>query len=513
MERIGDYEILSRLGSGGMAEVFLARAHGPRGFHRPVVIKRILPALAHRPSFIDMFLDEAEVVASLHHPNIVQIIELRDDDGLYMVMEYLEGESTSSLRRRRLAVDRQPFQASTVAHLVACVCAALDAAHNARSSNGLPRGIVHRDVAPENVFVTYDGHVKLLDFGVVWRADRLALTEAGHVKGKYPYMSPEQANRQTLDGRSDLFSLGALAYELSTGIRLFERESQYQTLCAVCEAPIPPPSEVISGFDPGLERIIMRALERDLDKRYQSAREMRLDALRLYEPILIEPPEERLSRQMHRLFADRIAERRRLLANVRAGRPVTHVTSAEVASFDVIPDRHSSVRYVAEPLGSGRRILLFVGGTLFAIGAAFALAAYTLSTPEEVLPSQIQSSVPAVAAVDPLQPTPLPANVQINLTTAPSGADVLIDGRLVGRAPGHFEVTRGDRAVEVLIRRKGFVPYRTEIVPANDVTLHFTLELQPPPPPPPLPPPPAPRVEHRKHSSSTKSSSKYEQFD
>src|SRR5262245_61887209 len=214
-ERIGRYEVVGELAIGGMATILLGRLVGPRGFEHPVVIKRILPHLAKMPEFVDMFVDEARIVAGIRHPNVVQVTELGcEGDELFLVMEYLEGESVGGLLRRIWTQDGEIDRALAV-YIVAEACAGLHAAHELTDEAGKLRGLVHRDISPQNMFVTYSGAVKVLDFGIAQAADRLTRTEAGQVKGKFAYMSPEQCLSQPLDRRSDVFALGVVLYELT----------------------------------------------------------------------------------------------------------------------------------------------------------------------------------------------------------------------------------------------------------------------------------------------------------
>src|SRR5579859_5578064 len=207
--RIGRYDVVGLLAIGGMAEVFLGRIQGPNGFQRPVVIKRILPHLSRQKPFVDMFVDEARIVARLHHPNIVQVFEHGCCDGeLFLAMEYLEGESLAGvLRRAKVRGTRIAYEVA--AHIVAGACAGLHAAHELADPDGVPCELVHRDVSPQNILVTYGGHVKVLDFGVAKVRDRAAArTEAGQLKGKFAYMAPEQTDNRPIDRRADIFSIG-----------------------------------------------------------------------------------------------------------------------------------------------------------------------------------------------------------------------------------------------------------------------------------------------------------------
>ena len=278
-ERVGRYEVAGRLATGGMAEILLGRLVGPSGFERPLVIKRILPHLAEQQSFVSMFLDEARLAAQIRHPNVVSVSELgQEGDDLYLVMEYLEGENAAGLIRRSMVTGKNTDFA-LCAYIVAEACAGLHAAHELTDPDGNPLRLVHRDVSPQNIFVTYGGAVKVLDFGIAKAADRITQTEAGQLKGKFDYMSPEQCRGRALDRRSDVFALGIVLYELTTRKRLFKRSNKLAMLEAVCRDPIYPPSKLIKGYPAALERVLMKALKRDPDARYATAAEMRRDLL------------------------------------------------------------------------------------------------------------------------------------------------------------------------------------------------------------------------------------------
>jgi eukaryotic-like serine/threonine-protein kinase len=230
---MGRYEIVATLASGGMAEILLARLDGAEGFQRPVVVKRILPQLARTRSYRDMFVDEARIVAGIRHPNVVQVHELgQQDDELFLVMEYLDGESLGSLMRRLWSRGRR-MDRDVAAWVVAEACAGLHAAHELTDEDGLPRNLVHRDVSPHNVFLGYQGGVKVLDFGIAQASERITKTETGQVKGKFEYMSPEQIQSRPLDRRADVFALGVLLYELTTARRLFKRPSLPRVIDAI----------------------------------------------------------------------------------------------------------------------------------------------------------------------------------------------------------------------------------------------------------------------------------------
>ncbi len=324
--RIGRYDIVARLASGGMAEILLARLLGPSGFQRALVIKRILPHLAAEKSFREMFLDEARIVASIRHPNVVQVNELgADGEDLFLAMEYIEGESTAGLMRR-LHLKGETLPRGLAAYIVAEACAGLHAAHELTDASGKVLSIVHRDASPHNLFISYNGVVKVLDFGIATAADRIARTEAGQFKGKFEYASPEQCKGVTLDRRSDVFALGAVLWELTTGRRIFKRGSNLEMLKAICEQPIPPPRSVDPAYPEALSRVVMRALSRSRRRRYQTALEMRQDLLavaRELSPSLT--PEDDLAALMRRLFADRMQEKADTLRRVQQGTTVARL--------------------------------------------------------------------------------------------------------------------------------------------------------------------------------------------
>ena len=268
---IGRYVVVRKLAEGGMAEIFLAAAQGPEGFEKEVVIKRIRPGFANDPSFVQMFVEEAKVVSRLSHANIVQIIDFaRHEQTYYLAMEYVRGRSLSEAhkRARELSVPLPPV---LVAHLGQEVARGLAYAHRL-SDGGHPLELVHRDVTPHNILLSYDGAVKLTDFGIAKASNRA--TSSGMLKGKFAYMSPEQARGERVDPRTDVFALGVTLWELLTSGRLFDAESDVGELRAVQEREVLAPSVLNPEVDEELDRVILRALDRDVSRRYQSAQEL-----------------------------------------------------------------------------------------------------------------------------------------------------------------------------------------------------------------------------------------------
>ena len=273
--RLSRYRLLSSLAQGGMAELFLAVQEGPAGFEKEVVLKRVLPHLARDASFISMFLDEARLAARLSHPHIVQVTDFGEENGVYFLcMERLVGMDLAAILHAHKEKQRL-FPAPVAAVILSAVCDALHYAHTLTDARGQALGIVHRDLSPSNLFVTDQGAVKVLDFGIAKARGRAVQTEAGQIKGKIQYMSPEQAMGEELDDRSDLFSLGSVLYEMMTGTRPFKRDDAIQSLRAVVEGRPQPARLLRADIPPKLEAIIQRAMHPKREERFQSAEQMR----------------------------------------------------------------------------------------------------------------------------------------------------------------------------------------------------------------------------------------------
>ncbi|MEO7093277.1 MAG: serine/threonine-protein kinase, partial [Polyangiales bacterium] len=327
--RFGKYTLLRRMATGGMAEIFLALQRSVAGFEKLIVIKRILPAMNGDRGFIDMLLHEARVAASLSHPNIVQTIDVGQVDGNYFIaLEHVHGEDLRSIVRqmKKKGVMQFPFE-----HAIAIIlgmCAGLSYAHERRDLDGTPLSIVHRDVSPQNVIVGFAGDVKVVDFGVAKSGSQTAeSTKSGQLKGKVPYMSPEQARGEEVDWRSDIFAVGVMLFELTTGKRLFKGATEYETLKLIIEREYPRPSWVSTGYPPALETIVMRALEKDREKRYQSAREMQADLEAFVRDEKLPVSSIALAEFMKTLFEEKLAAQKEALMQ---GRQLAEIIAAEV---------------------------------------------------------------------------------------------------------------------------------------------------------------------------------------
>ena len=267
----GKYHLLERINVGGMAEVFKAKTCGVEGFERFVAVKRILPAIAEDREFISMFIDEAKIAVRLNHANIAQIFDLGSVDERYFItLEYVFGKDLRAIFDRCLE-QGEPMPVPQAAYVIMKVCEGLDYAHGKRDSSGAMLNLVHRDVSLQNVMVSYDGEIKLVDFGIAKAAGRASGTQAGILKGKFGYMSPEQVRGLPVDRRSDIFAVGICLYELITGERLFRGASDFSTLEKVRNVEILPPTTFNRRIPEELEQIMLRALEGDADERYPSA--------------------------------------------------------------------------------------------------------------------------------------------------------------------------------------------------------------------------------------------------
>jgi hypothetical protein len=275
--RVGKYVLVRRVAKGGMAELYLANQNGPQGFERQVAIKRILPNLIHDKSFIAMFLSEAKIAAQLAHPNIIRVYDLgKVGESYYIAMEFVDGldlEWISGLlarENRRMPVE---FVASTCAR----VCDALHYAHQQTDQEGRPLNIIHRDVTPGNVMVSYGGGVKLVDFGIAKATAQIERTGVGVVKGKFYYLSPEQTLNVPIDHRADIFALGVTLYELTTGKRPFDGSDVGAIVKSIRDEEPPAPANFVPGYPLALSNIVMKAIEKDRLRRYHHAREMQAD--------------------------------------------------------------------------------------------------------------------------------------------------------------------------------------------------------------------------------------------
>jgi eukaryotic-like serine/threonine-protein kinase len=311
---LGRYELLMPVARGGMASVWAARLKGTRGFQKLVAIKTMLPGLVDDPSFERMFLDEASLASQVRHPHVIEIMDLGEQDRiLYLVMEWVSGEALSIIMK--YAATRGGIPLPIAVHIATQTCRGLHQAHELRDSDGVLVGLVHRDVSPQNVLVTYDGVVKIVDFGVAKATARLdTQTEAGQLKGKIAYMSPEQLRGEKIDRRTDVFAMGILLYMMTTGKHPFRGDDQAQTIGRISsDEPAILPSTLMPGYPVGLEACVMQALAKDAAKRYPSANDMLLGLTRALPSVMRESTDEEVSEFIRRLLPDRLERQKQAI--------------------------------------------------------------------------------------------------------------------------------------------------------------------------------------------------------
>ncbi len=349
---LGRYRLCFEIASGGMASVYLARAEGPAGFGKVFAVKQIHPHLAKERQFQEMFMDEARLAARLNHPNVCGVIDFGEVDGSYYItMEYLMGETLAAIQRRvarrsaDLPVDDYVGYACKIIHDVA---EGLHSAHELKDNEGNPMELIHRDISPQNLYVTYDGGVRVVDFGVARARSRTHHTKTGSIKGKFSYMAPEQIRGESIDRRVDVWALGVTLWETLCLRRLFRRESEGSTILAVIEGSVPSVSEFNSAVPPEVEAIVMKALARDPDARYPTVREMGRDLARFLgkRPDPIGAGE--LAEWMQSLFVDNIVEKRALVQQALKPTRAGSILSRDLTSLPPVGQSQAQLKVPAQ---------------------------------------------------------------------------------------------------------------------------------------------------------------------
>ncbi|MBM4378835.1 MAG: protein kinase [Deltaproteobacteria bacterium] len=318
--RLGKYEIVCRLSTGGMSVIFLAFTRGISGFRKYVVLKQILPDVKGEDEFVRMFLDEAKITAGFNHPNIAQVFDLDVAEGeLFLTMEFVPGATLVEVARGCRAA-REPIPMGLALQSVRDTAVALHYAHTFTDPFGNPQPVIHRDIAEKNIMVTYEGVTKLLDFGIAKSLAGHSRTSVGMVKGTSGYMSPEQIRGEKLDARTDVFSLGVVLHELLTGVRLFAARSTEEALLAPLQQVVEPPSRQNPDVSPELDKVVLRCLERDRAARFGTALELARELERAVAPGTLWNPEESAA-FMQRIFAERREQTRQLLSSSAAPSP------------------------------------------------------------------------------------------------------------------------------------------------------------------------------------------------
>jgi serine/threonine protein kinase len=483
--QFGKYTLFERIGRGGMADVYKGRVSGPQGFERVFVVKRILPHLSEDPTFIKMFVEEAKLSARLAHPNIVQIFELGAVDGEYFIsMEYIRGHDLAETMRA-IWKTMGPPRPELVAYIGREACRALSYAHSLSDERGRALGMIHRDVSPSNIMISYEGAVKLLDFGIAKAlGEAQDQTKSGTMKGKYAYMAPEQTEGDDVDQRIDIFSCGIVLHEVLTGRRLFKGTNDVLTIERVRRCDVPPPSQQNPMVPPELDAIILRALARDRDKRYASAADM-ADALDdVVHQARFQPTH--LAQLLHDLFpiaggapSPRLsvnASSQVTSSSIRALRsptvpPVTRTntvtaTPSRSAVANMQPAEEVSLKPKPKWRGpaAAALALVVVGFIVWKGGVA-----------RKLLPGEDPARLQA--ASDPSK------RFHVLVKSEPSGADIFVDGELFGATPVTLPIDlNGKSAVKLILRKEGYEDYEQRVINEMPLSINLKARVVDPPP-------------------------------
>jgi hypothetical protein len=489
--QLGKYRVIHRIAFGGMAEIYLALASGIQGFEKYVVLKRILPQFAANHELIRMFLQEARLAAILDHANIAQVHDIGEEGGVYFfTMEYLHGEDGRRIMKG-LAERDQAMPLEHAVHILIDAAAGVHFAHEKKGPDGNSLGIVHRDLSPSNIVVTYAGGVKVVDFGVAKIAADPELSGRYSLKGKLAYMSPEQIAQGTVDRRSDVFSLGIVLYELTTRRRLFKAANEVETMKQVLDAKVAKPSDLVPGYPPELERIVMRALERSVERRYQTARELQFDLEAFARDQRIQISSAALAEWMEKTFGPKreiwhelpalVAQAREAKApeSTAATRKVPHAVLAKMAPFPRARVRGRRMATAATML-----LVLLVGGGAFALLRRSASEPPSGSGGGTVLVVAENGNVAVEPAASPEMAGGAMPGVASPTASAPPGATVPASApprgsaspsRRSPRSPGapeDFSAVVAKRAVDI---RRCFAQADGDDVSRSEISLRFEV--------------------------------------
>jgi len=487
----GKYRLIAELGSGGMAEVFLAVSPGPAGFGKLLVVKRLRPNLAEDPDFVAMFMDEARLAARLNHPNVVQTNDVGQlGDQYYIAMEFLDGQPLHRVQSK----GAKSGGFSKELNYLTCVdlLAGLHYAHELKDYDGTPIGIVHRDVSPQNVFVTYEGSVKVVDFGIAKATGRAQETAAGVLKGKIRYMSPEQAINLNVDRRADIFCVGVMVWEIATGERFWSRDlndvAVIQKLLS-CDFPTSPAS-MYEGIPPEIDRICRKALAPIAGDRYSSAQEMQkdLEAFLNREGKIIDYRRE-LGPAVAAMFADGRDELQAVingqLARLKDDPSHGSLKMAVLDSSEFGPASSSKndaativsvseVMGVSSPAPGGSEKSPAKMGRWGLIGVVILSGLIGLG-----VTLRRKSQTPAAGIATSVGQDQVPQrSVRIRIAAPYSSARILIDGKVVAN-PFQQEVPSAPDVRAVRIEAPGFIPYMASLVFDRDIDREITLEVLP----------------------------------
>jgi serine/threonine-protein kinase len=505
------FRILDRLGHGGCAEVFLAVSEGAAGFSKLVVLKEPRPEFLERVDGREMFLTEARVAARLNHPNVVQTLEVIDAEPPRIVMEYLEGQTLLALAKK--AGPALTLELSC--RILADALLGLHHAHNLTDYDGKGLGLVHRDANPNNIFITFEGQVKLLDFGIAKMEQTSVHTEAGVIKGKIRYMPPEQFMGEGIDRRTDIFAIGVVLWEAMTGKRMWAGMPDYAVMKALLDGDIAEPRSLKPDVPDELNRICMRALAADKSQRYDTAELMSADLEAYLDTTARRATSRDLARLVSTTFAEeREANKRRIdhqlgevgsfSADYKTLRRALHDGAASAVrdlrgASDDPPSGGSHLRETRveprRPPGDGRRgklaigvgvgvLVILLGGAVrwatsrsganSPVAAVAATAAAATAVASTATPAASEQPVaPAASTVTRNDEAPKEVHVAISVT--PANAQLFLDGNRVATTPLITTLPAGTKVHRVRAVAQGFVPAQAEFVPNKDIDLSLTL--------------------------------------
>ena len=482
--QFGKYTLFERIGRGGMAEVYKGRIQGPAGFERVFVVKRILPHLSDDTAFIKMFVEEAKMSARLNHPNIVHIFELGAVDGEYFIsMEYIRGHDLSETMRaiwKALGAPRPEL----VSYIGREACRGLAYAHNLTDENGRPLGMIHRDVLLSNVMLSYEGVVKMLDFGIAKAlGDGAEQSKSGTLKGKYAYMAPEQTEGDNIDNRSDIFACGIVLHEVLTGRRLFKGQNDVQTIERVRRCDVAPPSAQNPAVPPELDHIVLKALQRDPARRWSNAADM-ADALDdIVHAARFQPTH--LQQILYDLFppeggapAPRTGSQRSVSRGSTGGGLSAHTRSRTVPPIArTVSGAHPMP---IEPVGSAPASLKPKSKFPSALLAVVVLGAAGFGG-WKYLTGNRNPDVRATTTSDPSR------KFHVYVKSSPDGADIYLgEGkRPIGATPVTLPIDlTGVASVKLKLKKVGYEDYEQIVVDDTPLSIQMTVVGGPPPPPP-----------------------------
>ena len=461
----GRYFLIDKIAVGGMAEVFKAKSFSHGGFEKLLVIKRIRQHLTENEDFVEMFIDEAKISVELQHPNIVQIYDFgRIAENYFIAMECVEGKDVKGLLRK-LAERRKVLPMEYAVYIAHEMCKGLDYAHKRTDMQGSPLSIIHRDVSPSNILVSYSGEVKVADFGIAKAEISAYNTKGGVLKGKFEYMSPEQAGGIDLNHQSDVFSTGIILHEMLTGRRLFKTNSDIKTLERIKAVDVQPPSELNTGIPKRLDAIVMKAMSLDPSDRFADARALQTALLEFMYPATPDLTRENLGHFLTEMFSAEIrTERDRLEAG----------TNAAAELKDLAPEIDLDLEWEESP-GSGQTLNLKPSRTplFIALIGIVALCAGVifmgLQQPEKEAAQQLEA------------PPTLPASIQLRITPK-TGATISIDGKVIGTGIDRIRADLvPDKEFVLEVAAEGYTPHKERYVVAPGERLRLPITLVPVP--------------------------------